>query len=262
MARTEQGILHTGECLLSCFIPLDVTSERESLMCARPNLFDYAGKELSQDAMICWLIAWAGHGDTEDPEDRALHDCGRHFVRALLRKHHIDLNPSEVIEKTEIHQQDHGIDVLARVTTDQEEYVLLIEDKTDTEDHSQQLQRYYDGVCNGETSLGDDRLSGPRTTTTPPPPPLGISWRRAFPPVRPKRTGVGPLGGFPRSLFHRSTGEVPNYAPAVSPRLRRSPSPWPPCRRHRPTREFPAPLRCPCAPQPSPDPSGSSWWVS
>ena len=106
-----------------------------------------------------------------------------------------------------------------------------------------------------------DRLSRPPTTATPPPPPLGISWRRAFPPVRPRRAQVGPLGGFPRSRLHRSTGEVPNYAPAVSPRLRRSPSPWPPCRRHRPAREFPAPLRCQCAPQPSPDPSGSSWWV-
>ena len=25
-----------------------------------PNLFHYATKELSQDAMICWLIDWAG----------------------------------------------------------------------------------------------------------------------------------------------------------------------------------------------------------
>ena len=23
-----------------------------------PSIFDYATKELSQDAMICWLIAW------------------------------------------------------------------------------------------------------------------------------------------------------------------------------------------------------------
>ena len=25
----------------------------------QPNLFDFATKELSQDAMICWLIRWA-----------------------------------------------------------------------------------------------------------------------------------------------------------------------------------------------------------
>ena len=83
------------------------------------------------------------------------------------------------------------------------------------------------------------RLSRPRTTTAPPPPPNGISWRRAFPPLRQRRIRTGLLGGFPRSLFHRSSGEVPNYAPAASPRLRRRLSPWPPCRRHRPTQEFP-----------------------
>ena len=38
----------------------------------------------------------------------------------------------------------------------------------------------------------------------------------------------GPPGWFPRSLSNRSTGEVPSYAPAASPRVRRRPSPWPP----------------------------------
>ena len=51
---------------------------------------------------------------------------------------------------------------------------------------------------------------------------------------------------FPRSLSNPSTGSVPSYAPATSPRLRRSPSPWPPCWRHLPAQEFPD----------RPDPSG------
>ena len=39
----------------------------------------------------------------------------------------------------------------------------------------------------------------------------------------------------------RLTGEAPGYTPAVSPRLRRRPSPWPPgSRQVRPDREFPA----------------------
>ena len=38
----------------------------------------------------------------------------------------------------------------------------------------------------------------------------------------------GPSGWFPRSLSNRLTGEVPSYAPAASPRVRRRPSPWPP----------------------------------
>jgi hypothetical protein len=49
-----------------------------------------------------------------------------------------------------------------------------------------------------------------------------------------------PTRWFPRSLSNRWTGSAPSYAPATSPRLRRSPSPWPPDRRHHPTMEFPA----------------------
>ena len=46
-----------------------------------PNLFRYAKKELSQDAVICWLIDWSAHdGDSE------LSRLGRRFVETLL--HH------------------------------------------------------------------------------------------------------------------------------------------------------------------------------
>ena len=48
-----------------------------------------------------------------------------------------------------------------------------------------------------------------------------------------------PAGWFPRSLSNRLTGSVSSFAPATSPRLRRRPSPWPPDRRHKPTKEFP-----------------------
>jgi len=71
----------------------------------------------------------------------------------------------------------------------------------------------------------------------------------------------GPSKWFPRSLLNRSTGSVPNYAPAASPRLRRRPSSWPLDERHLPVEEFSVP-RHRCAQQPSPHPSGSSWWFS
>ena len=57
-------------------------------------------------------------------------------------------------------------------------------------------------------------------------------------------SGRGPPGWFPRSLPIPLTGSAPSYAPATSPRLRRSPSSWPPGRRLHPTEEFPAQ---PCA---------------
>ena len=113
---------------------------------ARPNLFDYAKKELSQDAMICWLIHWAD--DHFARADWELHGCGQRFVLALLRKHGLT-SPPERIETT-IFQQDKSIDVLARVSPN---HVLLIEDKTGTSDHGDQLRRYFEHVINGRTQL-------------------------------------------------------------------------------------------------------------
>ncbi len=118
------------------------------------NLFHYAKKELSQDAVICWLIAWAGQNKNADPEAEKLRRCGREFVHALLNHKReaksIEL-PKEIT--TEVYQQDKGIDVLARINGKQ---VLLIEDKTGTQDHSGQLKKYYDNVVGG----GTKKLSG------------------------------------------------------------------------------------------------------
>ena len=48
----------------------------------RPNLFDYATSELSQDAFLLWFLRWA------DPiykdEDLSLHQCSCLFVNRLL----------------------------------------------------------------------------------------------------------------------------------------------------------------------------------
>ena len=117
------------------------------------NLFRYATKELSQDAMICWLIAWAGQNKGAGPEEEELRRCGRELVHALL-KHKREKEPVELPEEitTEILQQEKSIDVLARINGKQ---VLLIEDKTGTGDHSGQLKRYYDHVAGGHSKLGE-----------------------------------------------------------------------------------------------------------
>ncbi len=117
------------------------------------NLFRYATKELSQDAVICWLIAWSGQGKSNDPEEEELRRCGREFVHALLN-HRRKEKPVELPEEieTEIHPQEKHIDVLALING---KYVLLIEDKTGSGDHSGQLKRYYNLVADGNTKLGE-----------------------------------------------------------------------------------------------------------
>ena len=118
-----------------------------------PNLFDFATKELSQDAVICWLIAWADADATEGSADGGLRRCGRAFVDALFAKWQ-DWGTVALGDRirTEVKRQENRIDVLARVDC---RYVLLIEDKTDTGAHDDQLDRYLTTVINGGTAFGD-----------------------------------------------------------------------------------------------------------
>lgn len=125
-------------------------------MCT-PNLFSFATKELSQDAMICWLIAWA----LTEPNSKCGHqlrDLGRAFVDALLAKHDAslqgDIQCSECPEAREIHQQDRGIDVLARIRGKDAEHVLVIEDKVHGHADASTLMRYYQNAIEGTTKLG------------------------------------------------------------------------------------------------------------
>ena len=118
----------------------------------KPNIFNYATKESWQDAVICWLIDWAGRKDVQDEgdeEDKALHACGRRFVEALLDEHGANLDGG--IKEIKILRQHKSIDVLARINGQ----VLLIEDKTDTDAHSGQLEEYYEAVVGGKTGLGE-----------------------------------------------------------------------------------------------------------
>ena len=121
---------------------------------ASPNLFEFATKELSQDAVICWLIAWADANATEGPTDAGLRQCGREFVDALFATWEEDWGKVELGGRirTNVQRQEKRIDVLACVDG---QYVLLIEDKTDTGAHGDQLDRYRETVLNGETVFGD-----------------------------------------------------------------------------------------------------------
>jgi hypothetical protein len=84
------------------------------------------------------------------------------------------------------------------------------------------------------------RLSLARTTTgSPPRPAPSADGAPALPPRWPH--GRGQDRTVPTFTSDRSTSEAPSCAPAASPRLRRSPSPWPPCRQHKPAQEFPTP---------------------
>ncbi len=114
----------------------------------RPNLFHYATSELSQDAFICWLAAWADP-KFNSAENSALHQAGTDFIRSMLAKK--DGCDVAIIKAVKVSRQVGKLDVLIEINKlDPDapgELAILIEDKTHTFDHSNQLNRYYDEVA-------------------------------------------------------------------------------------------------------------------
>ena len=105
-----------------------------------PNIFDFATSELSQDAFVCWLAAWADPGCRE--ADGPLHATGTAFVARLLE---VGRGPKVAeVRSVQVRRQWRDIDVLLVVNGDT---AIVIEDKTDTKDHSDQLRRYKSAVA-------------------------------------------------------------------------------------------------------------------
>lgn len=96
----------------------------------RNNLFNYATKELSQDAFICWLLAFAM--PAHQHQDLALASCAREILAYFTG----DTSPLVV---TKIDRQQKNIDVLVEVNS---KYHIIIEDKTYTGQHHDQIAKY------------------------------------------------------------------------------------------------------------------------
>lgn len=113
---------------------LEIAIKENEIKIERPNLFHFATSELSQDAFLCWLISWA-HQDYQTT-DKELHVAAFDFIREIFSVHK---KSAPTIEALQIRQQFKGLDILVIIN---EEYAILIEDKTYTRDHSNQLLRY------------------------------------------------------------------------------------------------------------------------
>ncbi len=100
-----------------------------------PNLFEFATSELSQDAFLCWLISWAAPDCRSSDQD--LHRVATSFLKRVFHKHGKEF-PSE-LRQLEIRKQYKNIDVLALINGG---VALLMEDKTRSNEHSEQLVRY------------------------------------------------------------------------------------------------------------------------
>lgn len=118
----------------------------------QPNLFEYATKELSQDAVICWLVACA-----RQPKG-LLQQCGRDFIGALMRHGRKQDEPCVVTDVCEPKKQYLDIDVYFQARVGDSMVSFVVENKTGTEMHSGQLGRYKDAVEKDEIQENDFRL--------------------------------------------------------------------------------------------------------
>lgn len=98
----------------------------------KPNIFDYATSELSQDAFWGWLFKWAEKDNAQF--DEHLCKCAKECLLMFLGNTSL-LN----IENVEIYRQWENIDLWITVNND---YHIIIEDKIGTSEHDNQLERY------------------------------------------------------------------------------------------------------------------------
>ncbi|HVY32297.1 MAG TPA: hypothetical protein VHB79_37425 [Polyangiaceae bacterium] len=103
----------------------------------RHNLFSFATSELSQDAFLCWLAALADH---DDPE---LQQLGKAFIAWLWERARGSKVEAEQVRLRERPKpQWKKIDITLEAAIGERECRFIIEDKTDTTQHGDQLKRY------------------------------------------------------------------------------------------------------------------------
>jgi len=98
----------------------------------KPNLFEVATKELSQDGFFTWLLQWANPENSQ--YNKELNETAKDFARLLLGE-----NDNYIINKVEVWRQWDKIDIVVNVN---DEFTIAIEDKTNTGDHPNKLMNY------------------------------------------------------------------------------------------------------------------------
>ena len=108
-----------------------------------PNIFKYATSELSQDAFLCYLLAFGKEKyKTDFPKEYAL-------AHKFLSKCGID-SKEEILS---VGKQVNHVDVLI-VTT---HHILIIEDKTYTNEHDDQIIRYVKNMRSNDKKFSTDK---------------------------------------------------------------------------------------------------------
>lgn len=92
------------------------------------NLFDFATKELSQDAVICWILNWVNFPESE------LFELGKQLLS--------EINPNDLQygDAIKVLQQKEKADIVVVIPT--QKRVIIIEDKVYSTEHDNQIEKY------------------------------------------------------------------------------------------------------------------------
>lgn len=94
------------------------------------NIFDFAGSELSQDAVICWCVNFFNH------KENPLYGLGREVLSLF--------SDFEENDSLIIHRQIYKTDILLYLKNSRK--AVIIEDKVYTCEHDEQIERYKTAV--------------------------------------------------------------------------------------------------------------------
>lgn len=112
----------------------------------KPNIFNFATKELSQDAFLCYLLEFSKE---EYKKYEKEHIFANIFLKNILNKFSLDIE----VKKLEIKKQYNNIDILLILN---DEYYIIIEDKTFTSERKKQIISYKDKL---KKILENDRIN-------------------------------------------------------------------------------------------------------
>lgn len=120
----------------------------------KPNIFNFATKELSQDAFLCYLLEFSKE---EYKKYEKEHIFANIFLKNILNKFSLDIE----VKKLEIKKQYNNIDILLILN---DEYYIIIEDKTFTSERKKQIISYKDKLKkileNDKRNFDEEKIYG------------------------------------------------------------------------------------------------------
>lgn len=109
-----------------------------------PNLYSFATKELDQDAVLAYILAWADPQYRDAPApDSKMHALGQALLGALVSRHPAQEGwTPEKVTKIEVTTQEKHVDIRAMIKTEDSTLVLIVEDKIGASEHGNQILQY------------------------------------------------------------------------------------------------------------------------